>query len=206
VIAMRAQDVMSRPVHIVRADDTIEHATALLASHSVTAAPVLDSSGGIVGMVSEGDLLQRWMPTDLAPHARDGRGRPTVVADVMTEDVVAMRAAADLTDLAHAMIDYNVRSVPIVEEGELVGIVSRRDILRAFVRPDDSAELEVQHRLDAYSSGERRWTAMVTGGMATLRGDFADAAEQSVVTALAVGSPGISTVLSNPAPAGTVLD
>jgi CBS domain-containing protein len=191
---MRAQDVMSRPVHIVRTDDTIEHATALLAGHGVTAAPVLDSTGGLVGMVSEGDLLQRWLPKDLAPHARDGRYRPAVVADVMTEDVVAMRSVADLTELAHAMIDYNVRSVPIVEDGELVGIVSRRDILRAFIRPDDRTELEVQHRLDEYAGGERRWIATVTGGTATLEGRFADLAERATVAALAVSTPGVSAV------------
>jgi CBS domain-containing protein len=101
---------------------------------------------------------------------------------------------ADVADIADLMLRHNVRSVPIVEDRDVVGIVSRRDVLRAAVRGDDVLAKEVQHRLDEYADGVRRWTATVDGGVAAISGDFTNDTERTVVTVLTRTVPGISGV------------
>jgi CBS-domain-containing membrane protein len=193
---MRARDIMSRPVYSVRTTDTVERAAALLTEKKITAAPVIDEAGELVGVVSEGDLLWHRVPED--PTARMWRGvsddpdeRPRVVADVMSGSPVTTWPDADVADVAQMMLHHDVRSIPVVDHGDLVGIVSRRDILRTVVRGDDVLEREIQHRLDEYAGGERRWTATVTDGMATVDGRFDDEVEREVVSVLARTVPGV---------------
>src|SRR6185369_15576424 len=90
--AMRVQDMMTQPVFTVRPTDPIEGAAALLANRRITAAPVLDGDGRLVGMVSEGDLLRDRVPQDPTAHLRPAPAnhhRPRVVAEVMTREVLS---------------------------------------------------------------------------------------------------------------------
>ncbi len=196
---MRARDIMSRPVHTVGTTDTIEDAAALLADKKITAAPVLDPDGRVVGMVSEGDLLWHRIPTDPTLHVRRSSGpdpasRPRLVRDVMSRTPVTAWPEADLADVADLMLRHNVRSVPVLDDGHLVGIVSRRDILRTVVRTDDVLGHEAQHRLDEYAGGARRWTVTVADGVATVDGAFADESERVIVPVLVRTVPGIADV------------
>jgi CBS domain-containing protein len=195
---MHAVDVMSRPVVTVRADDSVEQATSVLTAKNITSAPVVDSEGDLVGMVSEGDLLRGRVPAEAAAareQQRPQESRPVVVADVMSRDVVVMPPDADLADVAEAMLYNDVRSVPVVDDtAQLTGIVSRRDILRTVVRTDDILQMDVQHRLDEYAGGERRWTATVSGGVVTIGGPYDDEAERRVVGVLARTVAGVSAV------------
>jgi CBS domain-containing protein len=199
-MAMHVTDVMHRPVVTVRPDDTIEQAATVLTKEQITAAPVVDALGGLVGMVSESDLLLREVPPSGAvrnePPSMAGRADgPVLVADVMTEDVVTLPANSEAGDVAEAMLAYDVRSIPILgDEAQLVGIVSRRDLLRSMVPTSDNARVEVQHRLDEYAGGVRRWTAMVANETASITGPFDDATEQRVARALALTVPGVSEV------------
>ncbi|GAA3514847.1 CBS domain-containing protein [Actinocatenispora rupis] len=192
---MRASDAMSRPVHAVGPDDPIEQAAAMLIGYEVTAAPVLDSYGRIVGIVSEGDLLRHRVPTDPTLHMRrhaDGTDadRPHTVRDVMTSKVVTTPPEADLADVAATMLDRDVRSVPVVDDDELVGIVSRRDIVRSMVRTDAVLQADAQHRLDEYA-GSPRWTVTVHRAEATVTGTFRDEVERQIATVLTRTVPGI---------------
>jgi CBS-domain-containing membrane protein len=177
---------MSRPVHTLLGTDSIERAAALLESHGITAAPVLDADFEVIGMVSEVDLLQGRIP---APAA--GLARPATVAEVMSRPVVSTGSDADLGEAAHAMLFHDVHSVPVIDDGELVGIVSRRDLLRTLVRDDQVLCTEVQQRLDEYAGVPRRWTATVTGGVALIVGDFDDEADRTLVPVLARTVPGV---------------
>lgn len=191
---MRAVDVMSRPVVTVRADDSVEQATAVLTLNNITSAPVVDSAGDLVGMVSEGDLL-RGRVTAEAAAAMPAEPRPAVVAEVMTAKVVVMPPDADLAEVAEAMLYNDVRSVPVVDDvAQLTGIVSRRDILRTVVRTDDIVQMDVQRRLDDYAAGERQWTVTVSGGVAKIVGRYADEVEERIVGVLARTVPGVSEV------------
>lgn len=195
---MRARDVMSRPVYTVGACDTIEYAAALLADRKITAAPVVDPTGRLVGIVSEGDLLRHRVPHDPTAHARrnldEPGGRPKLVRDVMNTEPVTAWPEADLADVAALMLRHNVRSVPILDDGEVVGIVSRRDILRTVVRTDEVLRDEVQHRLDEYADGIRRWNVSVVDGVAGIEGAFIDEPERTIVTVIARTVPGIAAV------------
>jgi CBS domain-containing protein len=194
---MRVKDIMSRPVHTVRTTDSIEHAAALLADRRITAAPVYDAAGELVGMVSEGDLLWHRVPADPTAHLRPvtgGDDRPKVVADVMSSDPVVTWPDADVADAAQAMLDRDVRSLPVLDDGDIVGMISRRDILRTVVRTDDVLCHEVQHRLDEYAGGTHQWTVSVSDGTVMVDGDFDDEAERTVVTVLARTVPGVGAV------------
>ena len=203
---MRARDIMTTPVHVIWHNAPVESAAELLTEKSVTALPVVDADGALVGMVSEGDLLWHRVPTDPTAHLwrhldNSTERRPAVVREVMSARPVTATPDADVADIADLMLRHNVRSVPIVEDRNVVGIVSRRDILRAAVRGDDVLAKEVQYRLDEYADGARRWTATVDGGVATVSGDFTNDTERTVVTVLTRTVPGISAVkLENAAP------
>jgi CBS-domain-containing membrane protein len=134
---MRAADVMTRPVWTVRQDDSIEQALTVLASHNVTSAPVVDPAGDLVGMVSEGDLLETRVPAETTTALGRAAAQPgaVVVADVMTRDVVVMPLDADLAEVAEAAATTCVAS-PVDDQANLTGIVSR-DILRSVVRTDE---------------------------------------------------------------------
>ncbi len=122
---------MSSPVITVKEDTPIEAAAALLVSHGFTAAPVLDEQGRVVGIVTEADLLRGNVRPEGWP-AEDLRGKR--VSSVMTRTPTRFGPEDDLADVAEMMLEERFRSVPIFDDGELVGIVTRRDILRAVAR------------------------------------------------------------------------
>jgi CBS domain-containing protein len=201
---MRVKDIMTRHVYAVRGSDTVEHAAALLAEHRITAAPVYDDAGELIGMVSEGDLLWHRVPADPTAHLRPVGGgvdedRPRTVTQVMSREPVTTWPEADVADVAQFMLDRDVRSVPVVVDGDVVGIVSRRDILRSVVRTDDVVCRDVQYRLDEYAGGEHRWTAEVEDGVATVKGPLDDPTERQVVAVLARTVAGVCAVRLDPA-------
>jgi CBS domain-containing protein len=143
---MQAREIMTPDVVTFRADTSATEAAVVLAERRVTAAPVLDDDGELIGMVSEGDLIADRFSHDPRSHVRrDLPPEPEparTVGEVMTATVVAMSGSADTADLAETMLTYDVRSVPIVEGSTVVGIVSRRDLLRLLARPDWTAPIE----------------------------------------------------------------
>ena|SRR5919198_4204308 len=121
---MRARDVMSRPVYTVRPDTPIEQAAALLDEHGFAAAPVVNGTGRLVGIVSEADLLQHRVPPDPTAHLRRGiprpaGDRPRLVGQVMTNSVISMPPEADLAEVTEQLLDHQIRSMPIVAQGEV---------------------------------------------------------------------------------------
>jgi CBS domain-containing protein len=108
--------------------------------------------------------------------------------------VVAVPAGADLADVAELLLRHDVRSVPVLDDEQVVGVVSRRDILRTVVRTDDVLAFQAQHRLDEYADGARRWSVTVADGVASIDGNFADDPERAIVTILARTVPGVTAV------------
>jgi len=196
---MRARDIMTSPVVTVTRDATVESAAGLMTTHRITALPVVGPRGELIGMVSESDLLWHRVPSDPTAHMRrvlntDPGRRPATVSEVMAWDPRTARPEADVAEVADLMLRHDVRSVPVVEDDIVVGIVSRRDILRIMVRTDAVLRAEVQHRIDEYADGGSRWTATVSGGVAHIAGEFADETERTVVAVLARTVPGVAAV------------
>ena len=195
---MRVRDIMTRPVFTIRPTDPIEGAAALLADRGITALPVIDERNRLVGMVSEGDLLRNRVPEDPTAHLRaapePAARRPHIVAEVMTRDVVTAWPTEDVADVARTMLNHDVRSVPVLDGGHVIGIISRRDLLRSVLRTDDVLAHEVQQRLDAYADEPGRWTATVTDGVVRIDGPVDDDEERRVVEILARTVPGVASV------------
>jgi len=143
---MRARDVMTSPVITLRPDAPVQAAAALLCSHGFTSAPVVDAAGAIVGIASEADLMRGRIVPDgwVLPPEPD-----STVGEVMTPASAAMRPEDDLVDVVALMLDARTRSVPIVEEGKLVGIVTRRDVLRVVARRELTSDDVSRRRFEA---------------------------------------------------------
>jgi CBS domain-containing protein len=196
---MRAKDIMTSPVHVIWQNAPVESAVELMTAKGITALPVVDANGALVGMVSESDLLWHRVPSDPTAHIRrhrdtDPENRPGMVVEVMSQYPLTTTPDADVAEVADMMLQHDVRSMPVLEDRNVIGIISRRDILRAVVRGDDVLTQEVQHRLDEYADGTHRWTATVEGGIATVIGEYNNDTERAVVEVLARTVPGVAAV------------
>ena len=145
---MRAADIMTTDVITVDPDMTVQALAALLAASGISGAPVVDSSGRLVGVVSEGDLLHRaeigtarrhrvrrrswWLDHFASDLARDyvkSHGR--TVKDLMTPDVVTVTEDTELAEVAALLEARRIKRVPVMRDGGIVGIISRANIVRA---------------------------------------------------------------------------
>ncbi|SHF70636.1 CBS domain-containing protein [Streptoalloteichus hindustanus] len=194
---MRAKDVMTSPVITVSPATPVKAAAALLAAHGLTALPVVDDDERLVGIVSEADVVRDRIPPD--PRTRLYRDTspsspaPPTVGEVMTTPVSAVPAGADLADVASMMLSEGIRSVPVVGGPRLVGIVTRRDLVRVLARDDAAIAADVRHRLEIYG-GFDRWTVRVEHGVVTIEDEFDDPSDQRVARTLALAVPGAQDV------------
>ncbi|GAA3873603.1 CBS domain-containing protein [Saccharothrix violaceirubra] len=181
---MRAQDIMTSPAVTVTRDVPSRAAAALMAAHGFTSLPVLEDDR-LVGIVTEADLIRI--------RYTDGEAGDTPVGEVMTTPVFGMDALAPVTLVARVMLADRVRCVPIVDGSRVLGVVTRRDLVRAFARADRSIEDDVRERLDAYG-GHEAWTVRVDDGVVTIHASVADENAVKVATALAEAVPGVVDV------------
>jgi CBS-domain-containing membrane protein len=176
---MLVREVMSHPVITVRAWTTIQETAKILSGRGFTCVPVLDDDDTLVGIVSEGDLLRKALTPDPRrhPHLFTGPGqKPGIVADVMTRVVESLTPGADVADAARIMVDERIRALPIVDGANVVGVITRRDLLRASLIRDDSALREDAIRaLEAFAEPDR-WTVTVQAAVADVE-DFRDSPE-----------------------------
>lgn len=200
---MRARDLMTSPVHTVRAKTTVGEAAAILTRHDITALPVLDEDDRLIGVVAEGDLLWHRVPASADAHLwrrpDDGvEDPPGTVGEVMTTPAVALAPGAEAAGIAEVLLACDLHSVPIVEGSIVVGIVSRRDLLRTLVRQDEALGAEARYRLDEYGAGIRHWDVAVEDGVATVTGSF-EGADEHALKVLVGTVPGIRTTKLVPA-------
>lgn len=192
---MRARQIMTSPVLTVRPETTVRGAATLLLEHRITAAPVLDASGDLIGIVSDGDLVVDRFghdPRNRVQPVQDEPPGPQTVREVMTTTVIALGPSADAADLAETMLGSDVRSVPIVEGAAVIGIVSRRDLLRTLVRDDAAVREEIVGRIADYRGPAGGWDVHVTDGEVEIVGDVGDDGRAEVALARTV--PGVGSV------------
>lgn len=143
---MKATDVMTRDVVAVTPDTPVEEVARQMIARGVSAVPVVDAEGHVLGIVSEGDLLRRpelgterqpswWlrllgMPEERAAEYVRTHGRHA--RDVMTREVVTVEEDTPIEEIADLLESHRIKRVPVVRDGRLVGIVSRADIVRAL--------------------------------------------------------------------------
>ena len=183
-MAVRARDVMSRPVVSVTADTPLRDVITVLTEHGFGGLPVVDDEQRVVGIVNEADVLRV-----------STRGGESVTAgDVMTRPVEVVSPDTEISAVAEHMVAAHLRCVPVVDHTVLIGVVARRDLLRMLVRSDDVIAVQVRALLADYSGNRPRWTTAVAEGRVTITGRFDDEAERRVVEALTRTVPGVRGV------------
>jgi CBS domain-containing protein len=194
---MRAKDLMTYPVITVRPETPAKEAARLLASHGFTALPVVDVDDVVVGIVSDADLIRgRILPDprsliDDNPAAPPEPAAPTV-AGVMTADPVVVALTVDAVAVAKLMLDRHLRTLPVVDEGRLTGIVTRRDLLRTIARDDRDIARDVRHRLA--TAFRRPWDVEVDDGVVSLASDNAHPEDWHIAEVIAAALPGVREV------------
>ena len=143
---MQAREIMSTWVATIGAGNTVREAARVMAERGISGLPVLDEHDRVIGMVSEGDLVRRaelgtetqgawWLVALAAGAASDYRkthGR--AVRDVMTQPVISVRPSTPLAEVARLMHQRRIKRVPVIEEGRLVGILTRADLVRQLAK------------------------------------------------------------------------
>lgn len=148
----RVRDVMTTDVASADMAASCKEVARLMTERSVNALPVLAKDGRVLGVVSEADVLRKQerrfgrMGTGLPRRTRRERAQAAArtAAQLMTTPPITTHPDAALGSAARLMNGHRIRRLPVVDEsGKLLGIVSRRDLLRVFVRPDDEIAADV---------------------------------------------------------------
>ena len=146
---MDAFDVMTTTVITVHPGTSTQAIAELLLEHGISAVPVVDEGGEVIGMVSEGDLLR---PSDADREARrdwwlailaEGEilspqflatlnGHKHYARDIMSAPVVTVTEHTDISEIGKLLGTHKIKRVPVLREGHIVGIVSRADLIRAL--------------------------------------------------------------------------
>lgn len=201
-------DVMTRDVVTVGSTTPFKDLVELMVHQGVSALPVVDRAGNLLGVVSEADLLCKEEHADDDPDAAPPRfaghrvrdqwrkaGGLTAV-DVMTSPVLSIPSDATLPEVARYLAHAGVRRLCVVEDGRLVGVVARRDLLRPFQRSDEEIKAEVDtdvldHAVHARPTMVR---ATVVKGVVLLTGRLEYQGDVSTAVRLIRAIPGVVAV------------
>ena len=208
---MRVRDVMTTDVLTVRADVSLKEAAALMAERGISGLPVVGFGGQVAGVLSEGDIL--FKETGLTPSRRgvverllalppDALGAKLVArtaGEAMTSPALTIGPRRPLTVAANTMIERGVKRLPVVDDaGKLVGIVTRADLVRAFVRSDEAIEREIREdviRRSLWIEPDNLVVA-VDAGEVRLAGEVETKAEAELIPEFVQRVPGVVSVLS----------
>jgi CBS domain-containing protein len=219
---MKVRDIMTRTVISAAPDTSVMDVAALLVEHRISAVPVI-SEGAVVGIVSEADLLHRYeIGTERDPAARPwwkrlfgGEDAPMSYVeshamktrDIMTPRVVSVAQDMPVGDLAALFESQRIRRAPVVQDGAVVGIVSRADFVRALLarsrssRHEERAETDesIRRALLAELEAQPWWhpgrsDVSVVGGVVHIHGQLESAEEKTAARVAAENIPGVRGV------------
>jgi CBS domain-containing protein len=218
---MKARDVMVSPAITVKPFSSVREVAQTLLKERISAVPVVDDQGKLVGIISEGDLLHRaeagtqrrhswWLlgligDESLASEYIKAHSRK--VADVMTRNVVTAAPDAPLHQIAALLEKNSIKRVPIVENGQVIGIVSRANLIQALASTRKGLEIpgsdsEIRDKVLARLNGQP-WanTALlnvtVNGGVVDLWGITRSETERKAIRVAAETTPGVRSVNDN---------
>jgi len=180
-LSATVRDVMTTRVVAVRKDASFKEMAAMLRSSRISAFPVVDDGGRVIGVVSEADLLVKEavqaegisMLAALRHIHEDEKAAGITAGDLMTGPAVTIRPEAPVEEAARLMYDRRVKRLPVVTgAGLLVGIISRVDVLSVFDRPDEQIRREVVQQVlpDVLHPVPRGLEVTVRDGIVTVSG------------------------------------
>src|ERR1700722_8513800 len=175
------KDVMSTHVIAVRPGAPYKEMAAMLHEQRVSAFPVIDEDDKVIGVVSEGDLLTKEALEGPVPRTLQSLTRQSVrtrvnavtAADLMTKPPVTIRPDEPVTHAARLMFDRRGKGVPVTsDDGTLIGIVTRSDVLSVYSRSDADIQHQVTQNLilDTFQCDPDRFTVTVRNGIVTIKG------------------------------------
>jgi len=217
---MNARDVMTTHVITISPNATIQDVAELLLQHRISALPVLNQDGALVGIVSEGDLLRRsevgtdrrrswWLRMLIGQEtlaAEYVKAHATNVADVMTKKVIAADPMTPLSEIATLLERHSIKRVPIVKDGRLVGIVTRANLVQAYAVAHKKGTIKItqsdtmiRDKLMERLRGEpwaRTWllNVIVQDGVVDLWGMVGSDAERNALRVAAETMPAVRAV------------
>ncbi|MDJ1135495.1 CBS domain-containing protein [Streptomyces iconiensis] len=216
----RIENVMTREVVQVDARAPFKRVAGLLAEHRISGLPVTDAAGRVLGVVSEADLLTRQSRqedlrrTDTRQHnapawlrqlirGRAGwreaaRAHAATAGELMSAPAVTVRPEDTVTDAARTMTRHGVKRLPVVgEDGRLVGIVTRHDLLRVFLRRDAEIGAEVANEVLAGTLWLARNALDITvqNGVVTLKGQLERRSEIPIALRMTERIDGVVSVV-----------
>ena len=218
-----ARDLMTPDVVTVPPETPVMAMARLLADRGISAVPVVDGAGKVLGIVTEADLVRRlageedrptsWFGALFADPAsqaeRFARTHGVTAKDLMTEKVVSVAPDTTAAHIAHMMEEQKIRRVVVLEGDTLKGIVSRADLLRALVTPaHEEAELSDERVRRAVMAAMKKepWTdtfytmVEVKDGVVTFHGFRRSDAVQKALRVLAENVPGVKSVVDDTQP------
>ena len=208
---MRVKDVMTTRVISVAPETDVREVARILLSNRISGAPVVDGTGRVLGMLSEGDLMRRAeLGTDQVPSQGTAPKRAEQFVkshglhaqDVMTHPVLSVSEEAGLEQVAILFEAHRIKRAPVVREGKLAGIVSRANLLHGLVarwRGESSADdwtmrAAIVQELENVGIRRHSLNVVVAGGTAYLWGVAQSQAEREAVRVAAETTPGIKRV------------
>ena len=215
---MNAADVMSRTVIAISQDAPLSQAVRLMMDNHISGLPVLDQTGRAVGILTEGDLLQRvetgtagkaggWLSAIFTPGRLAGEyvhthGRR--ISDVMTLDPITIDETTPLADISELMRTRRVKRLPVTRDGKVIGIVSRADLVHALAKDLDApahsaADTVIRDAILAELASQpwaprRSFTIAVEDGVVDLDGVVFDVRERDAIRVAAENVPGVKQV------------
>ena len=180
---MIVSQLMTKDVVTVRPDTSLKDVAALLATHGISGLPVVEN-GEVLGVVSEADIIYKERGPGAQPEGMIGRllarrgsnGRTKLEArnakEAMTSPAVTIAPRRRCSEAARVMIERGVNRLPVVDRGELVGIVTRADLVRAFDRTDEEIAREIREDVlvRTFWMSPHDVDVAVTDGVVTLHG------------------------------------
>jgi CBS domain-containing protein len=202
------KDVMTDNVVSVREDTSYKEIVETLSRYGVSAVPVVDNDNRVLGVVSEADLLHKMEFSGLEPHVHllERKGRRVarakasgdVAHDVMSSPAVSVSSGASLTAVARMMDHERVKRLPVVDEqGRLLGIVSRVDLLRVYLRDDAAIRDEIRDQIlrGTLWIDPETVTVSVDRGVVTLGGSVDCSSTAQIVVRLCRSVGGVVDVI-----------
>jgi CBS domain-containing protein len=218
---MKARDVMVSPVITVKPSSLVKEVATTLLEQRISAVPVVDDQGKLVGIISEGDLMHRseagterrrswWLlgwTGDATLGAEYVKAHARKVADVMTRDVITATPETPLHEIAALLERNSIKRVPIVKDGQLVGIVSRANLIQAVASTRKDLEIPLSdatirdkllaHLTDQVWAHSLLLNVTVSGGVVDLWGITNSDAERKAIRVAAESTPGVCAVNDN---------
>jgi len=187
---MLVRDVMTVGVVTVSPETSLKEIAGLLLGAKVSGVPVVDG-GQVVGIVSESDLL---------PLREGTAGHPVARADdVMTRKLISLVEEMSVTEAARVLQRHRIKRAPVMRGGRLVGIVTRADLLRPYLRTDTEILVDVEESVlvRGMQLSPREVRVSVSAGVVSLKGEVPDARMRSILLRLVRSIDGVVDVVDH---------